>query len=240
MTARPLLIVGAGGFARETIEAVRAVNAAAHRWELLGMLDDDPALHGGSVGGVRILGGTADVAGFPDASVVVCVGNPADYASRWWIVRRLGLEAERWATIVHPAAVLPGSAGVGPGSVVLAGAVATAAVSIGAHVAVMPGVVLTHDDLVEDFATLASGVRLGGRVRVEEGAYVGAGALVRERVAIGRWALVGMGAVVLADVPPGEVWVGVPARRLRAGPVPAGGPVEEPPRTPGERAGRAP
>jgi sugar O-acyltransferase (sialic acid O-acetyltransferase NeuD family) len=220
MTARPLLIVGAGGFARETVEAVRAVNAREPRWDLLGLLDDDPTLHGATVDGVTVLGGTADAGAYPEAAVVVCVGNPGDYASRWRIVRRLGLDAERWATIVHPAAVLPGSAEVGPGTVVLAGVVATTAVRLGAHVATMPGVVLTHDDRVEDFATLASGVRLGGAVRIEEGAYVGAGALVRERVSIGRWALVGMGAVVLADVPPGEVWAGVPARRLRSGAVP--------------------
>ena len=40
---RPLLIVGAGGFARETVEAIRAINAIEPTWRLLGLLDDDPA-----------------------------------------------------------------------------------------------------------------------------------------------------------------------------------------------------
>ena len=52
-------------------------------------------------------------------------------------------------------------------------------------------------------------------VTVGEGAYIGAGALVRERCRIGAWALVGMGAGVTGDVPGGEVWAGLPARRLR-------------------------
>ena len=99
--------------------------------------------------------------------------------------------------------------------------VLTAAVRVGAHVAVMPQVVLTHDDVVEDFATLASGVRLGGGARLERGAYVGSGALVREGTTVGAWALSGMGSAVLGDVPPGEVWVGSPARRLRAADAPA-------------------
>ena len=102
----------------------------------------------------------------------------------------------------------------------LAQAVLTAAVRVGAHVAVMPQTVLTHDDVVQDFATVASGVRLGGGVRVGRGAYVGAGVLVREYAVIGDWSLLGMGSTVLGDVPPGEVWVGSPARRLR----PAGAP----------------
>jgi acetyltransferase-like isoleucine patch superfamily enzyme len=99
--------------------------------------------------------------------------------------------------------------------VLLAQTVLTASVTVGAHVAVMPQTVLTHDDVIEDFVTVASGVRLGGAVRVETGAYLGAGALVREGVVIGAGSLVGMGAVVTKDVPPGQVWIGAPARLYR-------------------------
>ena len=48
----PSLIVGAGGFGRETLEVVRAVNAAHRavtgddRWDLVGVLDDDEARWG--------------------------------------------------------------------------------------------------------------------------------------------------------------------------------------------------
>ena len=53
---RGLLLVGAGGFARETAEAVRAVNAVAPTWELLGYVDDNPALLGTAIGGVPVVG----------------------------------------------------------------------------------------------------------------------------------------------------------------------------------------
>ncbi|MFD0823542.1 sugar acetyltransferase, partial [Micromonospora zhanjiangensis] len=43
---RDLVIVGAGGFARETAAAVRAVNQVRPTWRLLGFLDDNPALRG--------------------------------------------------------------------------------------------------------------------------------------------------------------------------------------------------
>jgi acetyltransferase-like isoleucine patch superfamily enzyme len=82
----------------------------------------------------------------------------------------------------------------------------------------MPQVVLTHDDVVADFATIASGVRLGGGVHVGTGAYLGAGALVREGVSVGAWSQLGLGSLLLEDLPPGEVWIGSPARKLR--PVP--------------------
>ncbi|MEU6864699.1 acetyltransferase [Streptomyces sp. NPDC046876] len=223
----PLLIVGAGGFARETAQAVRAAAAAdlalgrAPRRRVAGHLDDDPALHGKEVDGVPVLGGSELVHRLPEATVVVCVGSPRDYAVRARLVRRLGLPASRYATVVHPTAAVSASSVLGPGSVLLAHCALTAAVRVGAHVAVMPHTVLTHDDTVADYATLASGVRLGGGVRVERGAYVGAGALVREYTTVGAWSLTGMGSTVLADVPPGEVWAGSPARRLRAADRPA-------------------
>ncbi len=213
----PLLIVGSGGFARETAEAVRAgaADPAAGALRVIGLLDDDPSRHGAQVDGLPVLGPSDAVADHPEARVVVCTGSPADYGSRRRIVERLDLAAERWATVVHPAAVLAPSTRLGVGTAVLASVVATASVGVGEHVAVMPGVILTHDDEVGPFATLGAGVRLGGGVTVETGAYLGAGSVVRERLTIGAGALVGMGAVVTRDVPPGEVWVGVPARRLR-------------------------
>jgi sugar O-acyltransferase (sialic acid O-acetyltransferase NeuD family) len=219
---RELLLVGSGGFGRETAEVVGAINRLAPTWKLLGFLDDDPGRAGAVVDGVPVLGAVDAVERYPDAQLVVCTGHPGDYSSRRRIVARLGLDPGRYATLVHPAAVLPAAAEVGPGSVLLAGVVATAAVRVGAHVAVMPGTVLTHDDVIGPYATLAAGVRLAGRVRVGEGAYLGAGALVRENLTVGAWALVGMGAVVLEDVPAGEVWAGVPARRLRAAGLPVG------------------
>ncbi|MEU8617778.1 acetyltransferase [Streptomyces sp. NPDC048623] len=215
MSAR-LVIIGAGGFARETAQAARAAGLP-----LAGHLDDDPALQGCVVDGAPVLGGTERIRKLKDASFVVCVGSPRDYASRARIVARLGLPDDRYATVVHPTAVVSASSVLGPGTVLLAHTVLTAAVRVGRHVAVMPQTVLTHDDEVGDFATLASGVRLGGTVRVGRGAYLGAGAMVREGTEIGAWSLVGMGSVVLSDVPPGEVWAGSPARLLRPASAPA-------------------
>jgi sugar O-acyltransferase (sialic acid O-acetyltransferase NeuD family) len=216
------VLFGPGGFGRETAELVRAVNAAheAHgggpRWELLGFLDDDPARWGETVSGLRVLGGSEALADLGDARVVVCTGNPENFSSRKRIVGRLGLEPERYATLVHPAAVIPPSCRLGEGTVVQAGVVATTDVEVGAHVSVMPLTVLTHDDRLDDFVTVAAGVQVAGMVHVREGAYLGSGCLIRESRTIGPWALVGMGAVVTRDVPGSEVWAGVPARFVRA------------------------
>lgn len=211
----PLLLVAAGGLARETAVAARAAG-----WSVLGCLDDDPALFGREVApGLPVLGAVDEVTGYPDAALVICAGKGA---SRRRIAGRLafrGAGDERFATIVHPTAVLPGrrdSTTLGAGSVLLAGTVLTADVTLGRHVVSMPHAVLTHDCTVEDFGTLCAGVVLGGAVAVGSEAYLGMACSVRQGVRIGRGATIGMGAAVVGDVPDGEIWVGVPARRLVA------------------------
>jgi sugar O-acyltransferase (sialic acid O-acetyltransferase NeuD family) len=212
MTARPLLLLGAGGLARETLVAVRA---QPDRWRPIGVLDDDPVRHGDSVDGIPVLGGTEHVHEHPDALVVPCVAAPKRPYARLELAQRLGLLADRWATVIHPAAsVAPGTV-LGAGSIVLAGVVVTAPIRIGAHLVAMPHVLLTHDDELADGVTLAGRATLAGGVRIGEAAYLGQGAMIREYTTIGAGAVIGMGAVVLTDVPDGQTWAGSPARKLR-------------------------
>ncbi len=167
-----------------------------------------------------MLGGIDAAAARPEA-LLICVGSGV---GRRRIARRLaglGVDRERYATVLDASVRVPFGCTVGAGSVLLAGCVLTASVAVGDHVVAMPRVTMTHDVVVEDCATLAAGVSLGGRVIVGEAAYLGMNCSVRQDVWVGAGAIVGMGAAVLGDVPSGQVWVGVPARRLAA--VGAGG-----------------
>jgi sugar O-acyltransferase (sialic acid O-acetyltransferase NeuD family) len=218
--ATDLVLIGASGFARETAEAVHALNAVRSTWNLLGYLDDDPSRHGTQVDGLPVLGPIESAHDRPAARFVVCTGRPDNYVSRRLIVERLGLDEDRYATIVHPTATLGRTCSVGAGSVLLAHVDLTAKVTVGRHVAIMPQVVLTHDCEIEDWATLGSGVRIGGGCRVGAGAYVGAGACLREARTIGSLAMIGMSSVVTTDVPAERLWYGAPARDMGRAPVP--------------------
>ncbi|HVK20400.1 MAG TPA: NeuD/PglB/VioB family sugar acetyltransferase [Actinokineospora sp.] len=221
---RPLLFVGAGGLAREALAAARALPDV---WRPIGMLDDAPECHGSEVDGLPVLGPTALVHEYTDAAVLVCVANSARPAGRRNLVGRLGLSADRYATLIHPDASIAPGVTFGEGTLVLARAVITAPQHVGAHVVVMPMVLFTHDDAVGDFSTFAGRATLSGNVAIGEAAYLGTGSLVREGVRIGAEAVIGMGAAVLFDVPDGETWVGVPAKKLRHG-APSGGAAQPP------------
>jgi sugar O-acyltransferase (sialic acid O-acetyltransferase NeuD family) len=225
----PLVVVGAGGLGRETIAAIGAANRVDPTWDLLGLLDDRPALIGQRIDGVDVLGPTSLLAPPSPAPidretvpwrdralrVVLGVGSPRAPGSRAALAARLDPDIA-YGSVVHPTASLAAGTVVGFGTILLAQVVTTAPVAIGRHVVAMPHVVFTHDDVIGDHTTFGAGAMLAGGVVVGAGAYVGSGALVRENITIGCGALVGMGAVVTRDVPPGEVWAGNPARPLHA------------------------
>jgi sugar O-acyltransferase (sialic acid O-acetyltransferase NeuD family) len=210
----PLLLIGAGGLAREALAAIAAVNSVRPRFRVLGLLDDAPDKHGVLVDGAEVLGPVDLARSHPDAQVLICTASPARRDSRLRIAQRLGFDDSRYATVVHPQASVAAGVELGAGTMVFACAVITAPQRVGRFVLAMPHVLLTHDDSVADGVTLAGRAALAGNVRVGESAYIGSGALVRENLTIGAGALVGMGSVVLKDVPAGETWAGAPARAL--------------------------
>lgn len=50
---------------------------------------------------------------------------------------------------------------------------------------------------------------------IEDHVLIGAGAVVLGKVKVGRGSVIGANAVVLSDIPPYEVWGGVPAKRIK-------------------------
>jgi sugar O-acyltransferase (sialic acid O-acetyltransferase NeuD family) len=200
-----VILIGASGLAREVAAA-----AASDRLHVVGILDDDPGLHGSTVDGIQVIGAVRDAVDLT-LPLLLCVGSGL---RRRALAERLaanGVGDERFATFVDPSVRVPRGCAVGPGSVLLAGVVLTTAVRLGRHCVVMPNATLTHDNELHDYVTVAAGVCLGGGVTVREAAYLGMNASVRQNVTIGAGATVGMGAVVLHDVPTGETWTGVPA-----------------------------
>ncbi|WP_298459539.1 NeuD/PglB/VioB family sugar acetyltransferase [uncultured Cellulomonas sp.] len=206
----PLLLLAASGLAREVLAVTRLTAAT----EVLGVLDDDVDLRGTTLDGVPVLGGVEEVKRYPTASLLLCMGRGSGRERLAERLSTVGVDDDRYFTLVHPDVRVSPGCMVGTGSILLAGVVLTAGVRVGRHVVVMPNATLTHDDVVEDFVTLASGVSLGGGVRVGRAAYVGMNASVRERVMVGVRATLGMGAALLTDLPDGETWAGVPARPL--------------------------
>ncbi|WP_051445303.1 acetyltransferase [Desulfocurvus vexinensis] len=215
-----IVVIGAGGLA-EYLTLVADMNAAGAGLNLAGALDDDPALAGGAVHGVPVLGPLALARELPDCRFVFGIGSHRSLLRRKAILDGLGLGPERFVSLVHPSARLYAGARLGAGCVVHPYVVVFHEARIGDFVVVSPQCVIGGHCRLGQGALLASAVNLTSGVVVGPYAHLGAGALVAEGVRIGAGAQVGLGAVVGADVAPGTLVLGNPARALRRREVPA-------------------
>lgn len=213
--AEPLVIIGAGGFGRETADVVAAVNAAADEplWELVGIVDDSPSevnLERLRNRGIQHLGGTEDlVRNDARPRYVVGIGSPR---VRKLIADRLDEAGFRAATLVHPDASVGSECVMGEGTVILAGARLTTNISLGRHVHLNPNVTIGHDTDLHDFVSMNPASSMSGDCVVEEGVLIGVAAVVLNQLRVGAGAVVGGSACVVKDVPSGAVVKGVPAR----------------------------
>lgn len=209
---RPLLVIGAGGHARELLDIIDAINDERATFDVVGVLDDDARLHGTSVHGIPVLGGIDAAAAHPRVPVAVGIGSSAVRAR---VVRRLASHDGGFPALVHPGASLTRRVALGPGAVVATRAVVTTNVTIGAHAHVNVAATVSHDCTIGDFATIGPGSHLAGAVAVGAGCDIGVGVCAIPGVRLGAWSIVGAGAVVTADAADDATLVGVPARAVR-------------------------
>ena len=145
----------------------------------------------------------------PTAIAIVAIG---DNASR----TRLAARYSAFGVAIHPSARVSRDAEIGPGSVVMAGAVINAGTRIGAHCIINSRASVDHDCLIGDFSHVAPGATIGGNVQVGTGTMIGLGANVIHGRIIGDHTVIGAGSTVVHDMASNVVAFGVPARVIRS------------------------
>jgi sugar O-acyltransferase (sialic acid O-acetyltransferase NeuD family) len=211
-TSGPIVIIGAGGFGREVLDVIEAINAVGGSLEFQGFLDDGPvdetlvAARGVPLIG-RVAGGVP-----PGVRYVIGIANAS---TRRRIDAQLTADGLQPGVLVHPAATLGSDVRLGFGSVVTAGVRVTTNIEIGHHVHLNLNCTVGHDSIVGDYVSVFPGATVSGNVTIGDGATVGTGANVLPGVTIGEGAFVGAGAVVTRDVEPRATVVGSPAKPIK-------------------------
>jgi len=211
-----IVIFGAGGLGRETLQTACEQRAAGQAIEILGFVVDPGVQCPAKVSGFPVYRDPTIFAADATVQFVVAIGSPALRARV--AARIVQLAGPRFASIVHPGCVIGRSVAIGNGSIILQSASITTDVRIGRHAVINPQASIAHDCILEDFVSISPAVTLTGGVYVEEGSDIGAGVTVIPRQRIGRWSILGAGTVVLAPVLPNTTVVGVPARTIASRP----------------------
>jgi len=111
------------------------------------------------------------------------------------------------------AVVIEDKVEIGPNATVCRGVLTDTTIKRGSKIG--NGTNIGHGVYVGENVLVSAHCSLAGSVVVEDRAVLWQGVNVAQGVRIGEGAEIGVGSAVLHDVPPGEVWAGVPALRIR-------------------------
>jgi sugar O-acyltransferase (sialic acid O-acetyltransferase NeuD family) len=209
-----VVIIGAGGFAREVLDIFDACIDAGDRYDVLGYVVDSPFGTPGTIVNEKpILGGLEWLDGHHRDIFVICgVGAPE-------VRRRLVVDAvkkgARFCSIVHPSVRMSKWNSLGVGVIIAAGCILTNQIRIGDHVQLNLDCTVGHDVAIGDFVTVSPGTHISGNVTIRTGSNIGTGVNIINRLEIGEWSVIGAGSTIIQDVPPNATVIGVPGKVVK-------------------------
>jgi sugar O-acyltransferase (sialic acid O-acetyltransferase NeuD family) len=214
ITPKDLVILGAGGFAREVAWLVRDINKTQHKtFNLIGFWEHGTDRIGKTINGLPIISRHHVEKYLPNLDTIVAIANPEDKMRAVQEAKNFGCQ---FSTLIHPNVQYDQlTVKVGPGSIVCAGSILSVNIAIASHVIVNWDCTIGHDSVIEDYVTISPGCHLSGYTTVRRGAYLGTGTVTIEKHEIGAHSITGAGTVVVRDIPPHVTAIGVPAKIKR-------------------------
>ena len=217
MNLQKIVVIGAGGFAREVVDVFDAINTIRPTYNVIGyVVDPQYGTPGDQINDKPIIGGLDWLAEHINEVQAICgIGEPEQ---RNRVINRLQGKGVGFCSIMHPDSIYTRWITIADGTIIAAGCILTNNIQIGNHVHINLDCTIGHDVIIEDFVTLAPGVHVSGNVILREGCYIGTGANIIEKKEIGVWSVVGAGSTVTANVPSNTTVVGVPGKVIKTKP----------------------
>lgn len=190
-------------------------------YEVLGFLNDVVPV-GETVGVYRkhkVIGTSKDVEKYlKDEEVYFFIGYIGMQSEKevFEKISKLNIPRERFATLIHPTAIIPrGYCKIGFGVLIAPLAQLSPDTTIEDNCILLANSFVGHDSTMKRFSHITANAVVGGNVILGKGSHVGTNATIRENVDIGDFAIIGSGSVVLNDIPANSIYVGNPAKLLR-------------------------
>lgn len=192
---------------------LEALDCIDESFELIGFIDDTLEKQGlnkfGKVYDRSIL------KEYPNAKILAVPGSPTSFKIRGKIINELELSEDKFATVIHPKAIISPLAKIGYNTLIMAGVVITSNAVIENHVCILPNSVIHHDTKVGEYTLIGSNVSIAGSTVIESNCYIGSGSKIMNGICISKNTLVGLGTTVLKNLPENSKVVGNPARDIQ-------------------------
>jgi sugar O-acyltransferase (sialic acid O-acetyltransferase NeuD family) len=198
---KDLIILGAGGEALEIVQVTKLLNKINQEWNIIGFLDDNMNLIGKEISGIKVIGSIKDSKNYPNSYFISSIGHPDRPMLRKEVRDKVPFNDNRFATIIHPSAVICDTANLGYGCFIQANCVISTNTLIGNNVLIAYGSIIGHESEIGQDSVIGVGVLITSDVITGKSIYVGPGATFTNNINIGNNVLIGIGSVVTESVP---------------------------------------
>ena len=209
---KDLVIIGAGGFGRETYALVEEINEANPTWNFIGFIADDS--DGPSPEGLEVIGNVEYLKNMnPKPYAIIAIGSAA---VRERIADECSAAGVPFATLIHPNATFKGSlCTIGEGSIICDGVSLAVNSHVGKHCIMNMRCGLGHDTVLGDYVSMMSDTITGGDTYIGKATYFGLRCTIINQINITENCIFGAGAVVVKDATVPGTYVGVPAKLIK-------------------------
>lgn len=209
---KDLVIIGAGGFGRETLAMVEEINEAKPTWNFLGFIDDNPEAD--TAEGATILGGM-DYLKQMDTKPYAVI-SIASATVREKLAGECEAAGVPFATLIHPTVRMKGQlCTVGEGSILCEGVLLAVNSHVGKHCILNMECGLGHDTVLADYVSMMSETITGGDTYIGKGCYFGLRCTIINQIRIADNCTFGAAAVVVKSAEVPGTYVGVPAKLIK-------------------------
>jgi sugar O-acyltransferase (sialic acid O-acetyltransferase NeuD family) len=200
-----LILLGAGGHTRACIDVIELEG----KFKIAGLVNksgnDEYVDYG-----YPILGNDSDLGALRKKYkyAFVSIGQIKTPEPRMHLFKCINEYGYSTPVIVSPKAYVSKTAEIGPGSIIMHGAVVNAHARIGDNCIVNNLALIEHDTVIHNHCHISTSAVLNGGVEVNEGTFVGSGTVIKQGVQISKGSIIAMGMIVKEDVEHGQVIVG--------------------------------
>ena len=213
MNKKKLVVFGARAFP-EMNELIKDINAKIkNKYEVIGLLDDNENLFGKTIEGVKVLGPLAKGKNYPkDVKFIFGIGSHKTRILRYSLLKKIGIDENRYETLIHPNAKIYSSSIIGNGVIIHSGTVVFNNSVIGPFTIIISNSIIGARNIIGSGVLITSLVSLTTDVKVGNFSFIGTHTSIAENIEISPGSMIGMNSVVSRNISPGSVVFGNPMK----------------------------
>lgn len=211
MSKKDLILIGAGGHCKSSIEIIEAGEMYAIRGIVDKTLNVSETLLS-----YPIIGNDDQINSLinPSTSFLITIGQIKSFALRVKLFEFVTKLNGIFATVISPTAIISKRVSIDFGTIVFHHSIINANASIGKNVIINNRALIEHDSKVGDHCHISTGAIVNGNCKLEDSVFLGSNSVVIQGTQICSKVVIGAGSVVLKNINEKGVYAGSPARKI--------------------------